>query len=173
MGKAAKAAKDVIDMNIYELYKDQTEADPLLRAIKSYQGVLFEEWNKETIWGAWGRNPTNTGLGAIGFYLYSRCMPPRVCELGVGGFCPSLKLVDTYPMAKSGRYPVTGYDNNGNPVIDEQSGYTNTGFTENFKQPGVSLHLDLKRIIAVSDVTPVFMLLYFQMVFIGSINIKA
>ena len=61
-------------------------------------------------------------------------MPPRVCELGVGGFCPSLKLVDTYPMAKSGRYPVTGYDNNGNPVIDEQSGYTNTGFTENFKQ---------------------------------------
>lgn len=30
--KAAKAAKDVIDMNIYELYKDQTEADPLLRA---------------------------------------------------------------------------------------------------------------------------------------------
>lgn len=138
MGKAAKAAKDVIDMNIYELYKDQTEADPLLRAIKSYQGVLFEEWNKETIWGAWGRNPTNTGLGAIGFYLYSRCMPPRVCELGVGGFCPSLKLVDTYPMAKSGRYPVTGYDNNGNPVIDKQSGYTNTGFTENFKQPGAS-----------------------------------
>ena len=136
--KAAKAAKDVIDMNIYELYKDQTEADPLLRAIKSYQGVLFEEWNKETIWGAWGRNPTNTGLGAIGFYLYSRCMPPRVCELGVGGFCPSLKLVDTYPMAKSGRYPVTGYDNNGNPVIDKQSGYTNTGFTENFKQPGAS-----------------------------------
>ncbi|MCS2785908.1 hypothetical protein NXX22_26580 [Bacteroides thetaiotaomicron] len=55
--------------------------------------------------GAWGRNPTNTGLRAIGFYLYSRCMPPRVCELGVGGFCPSLKLVDTYPMAKSGRYP--------------------------------------------------------------------
>lgn len=40
--KAAKAAKDVIDMNIYELYKDQTEADPLLRAIKSYQGVLLK-----------------------------------------------------------------------------------------------------------------------------------
>lgn len=41
MGKAAKAAKDVIDMNIYELYKDQTEADPLLRAIKSYQWSSF------------------------------------------------------------------------------------------------------------------------------------
>ncbi|MCS2621039.1 hypothetical protein NXW11_24420 [Bacteroides thetaiotaomicron] len=27
-------------------------------------------------------------------------MPPRVYEFGVGGFCPSLKLVDTYPMAK-------------------------------------------------------------------------
>ncbi|MCS2594304.1 hypothetical protein NXX56_29065 [Bacteroides thetaiotaomicron] len=38
-------------------------------------------------------------------------------------------------MAKSGRYPVTGYDNNGNPVIDKQSGSTNTGFTENVKQP--------------------------------------
>ncbi|MCS2305547.1 hypothetical protein NXX42_00020 [Bacteroides thetaiotaomicron] len=65
-------------------------------------------------------------------------MPPRVCEYGNGGFCPSLKLVDTYPMAKSGRYPVTGYDNNGTPLIDAQSGYTNTGFTENFKQPGAS-----------------------------------
>lgn len=56
MGKAAKAAKDVIDMNIYELYKDQTEADPLLRAIKSYQGVLFEEWNKENDLGCLGND---------------------------------------------------------------------------------------------------------------------
>ena len=49
-----------------------------------------------------------------------------------------------------------------------------------YKMYGVENHMspddhyqDLKRIIAVSDVTPVFMLLYFQMVFIGSINIKA
>ena len=49
--------------------------------------------------------------------------------------------------------PVTGYDNNGNPVIDEQSGYTNTGFTENFKQPGVSfapgMHLEMVRLITI------------------------
>lgn len=34
-------------MNIYELYKDQTEADPLLRAIKSYQGVLLKSGIKK------------------------------------------------------------------------------------------------------------------------------
>lgn len=117
--KATRAARDVINMNIYELYRDQTGADPLLRAIKPYQGVFFKEWSKEAIWDAWGRSPTNTGLGAVGFYLYNRYMPLRACELGIGGSCPSLKLVGIYPMAKFGRYSVTGYDNNRNPVVDK------------------------------------------------------
>lgn len=52
-----------------------------------------------------------------------------------GGTCPSLKLVDTYPMAESGRYPVTGYNSDGSPIIDPKSGYSNTGFTEPYTHP--------------------------------------
>ena len=64
-----------------------------------------------------------------------RAAPPRVVKEGYGGFSPSLKLVDTYPMASSGRFPVTGYQSNGTPIIDAQSGYQETGFTENFIHP--------------------------------------
>ncbi len=133
--EAAKAAKDVIDLNLYELYENKTETDPFQKAIKSYQGILFDEWNEEIIWGAWARNPAKTEFGSAGEYLYSRCLPPTVCKTAYGGFCPSLKLVDTYPMAESGRYPVDGYDANGNPIVDPKSGYTNVGFTEGYAHP--------------------------------------
>jgi hypothetical protein len=133
--KAAQAAKDVIDMNQYELYKDNTETDPMLRAIKSYQGITFSPWNSEIIWGAWARNPENAAFGGIGYYYVARSLPPGVAKMGIGGFCPSLKLVDTYPMAASGRYPVEGYDNSGNPIVDPQAGYSATGFTDGFVHP--------------------------------------
>ncbi len=123
---AAQAAKDVIDLNQYALYEDKTETDPMRKAIKSYSGVFFEKWNSEIIWGRW----INSG------YAYNvRAAPPRVVKEGYGGFSPSLKLVDSYPMAATGRFPVTGYQTNGAPIIDAKSGYSETGFTENFTHP--------------------------------------
>src|SRR5690606_11932664 len=50
---AADAAKAVIDLNQYALYKNTTESDPFKRAIKSYMGIFFEFWNEEVIWGRW------------------------------------------------------------------------------------------------------------------------
>ncbi|MEA4903397.1 MAG: RagB/SusD family nutrient uptake outer membrane protein [Petrimonas sp.] len=123
---AAQAAKDVIDLGIYSLYKDTKESDPFKRAIKSYQGVWFDKWNEETIWGKWVNDA---------FSYNVRCAPPRVVKEGYGGYAPSLKLVDSYPMAKSGRYPITGYRNNGEPIVDPQSGYRATGFTEGYIHP--------------------------------------
>lgn len=123
---AAKAAKAVIDLDLYKLYENNTEKDPMRKAIKSYMGVTFDKWNNEVIWGAWYTD---------GFALNVRCAPPRVVKEGYGGYAPSLKLVDTYPMAESGRYPVTGYSSNGSPIVDSKSGYRGSGFTENFKHP--------------------------------------
>lgn len=123
---AARAAKDIIDLNQYTLYEDKTEADPFQKAIKSYAGIYFEKWNSEIIWGRWINS---------GFEYNVRAAPPRVVKEGYGGFSPSLKLVDTYPMAISGRYPVTSYESNGMPIIDAQSGYQETGFTEDFIHP--------------------------------------
>lgn len=123
---AAKAAKEVIDLNQYKLYEDKAEKDPMRKAIKSYMGVIFEKWNDEIIWGRWYTNASGLNV---------RCLPPRAVKEGYGGYAPSLKLVDTYPMAESGRYPVTGYLANGNPIIDSKSGYRGSGFTEKFRHP--------------------------------------
>ncbi|MEJ8763224.1 RagB/SusD family nutrient uptake outer membrane protein [Phocaeicola sp. HCN-40430] len=133
--KAAEAAKAVIDMPQYKLYEATGESDPFQKAIKSYQGVLFDEWNSEIIWGAWARNPTNADFGSAEFFYITRFLPPTLLRNAFGGYCPSLKLVDTYPMAESGRYPVTGYDSNGQPIVDEKSGYKSTGFTANYSHP--------------------------------------
>ncbi|WP_270087299.1 RagB/SusD family nutrient uptake outer membrane protein [Sphingobacterium sp. SYP-B4668] len=123
---AAKAAKDIIDLNQYALYVDNTESDPFRKAIKSYMGVFFSKWNSEIIWGRWVTD---------GYGYNVRAAPPRVVKEGYGGYSPSLKLVDTYPMSASGRYPITGYKANGEPIIDDKSGYAETGFTENFVHP--------------------------------------
>lgn len=123
---AANAAKAVIDMGKYTLYEDTETTDPLAKGIKSYMGVIFEKWNKEIIWGRWEN---------AGFEWNVRSAPPRVVKEGYGGFAPSLKLVDTYPMAASGRYPVTGYQANGAPVIDPKSGYNDEGFTNPYYHP--------------------------------------
>lgn len=133
--KAATAAKAVIDLNLYQLYQNTTESDPFQRAIKSYQGILFEPWNSEIIWGAWGRDMNTGDYESVAFNLIARCLPPQVLQNAYGGTCPSLKLVDTYPMAESGRYPVTGYNSDGSPIIDSKSGYSNTGFTEPYTHP--------------------------------------
>jgi len=123
---AAKAAKDVIDMNMYSLYEDTKETDPFRKSIKSYMGVIFEKWNDEIIWGQF-RND--------GFEVNVRAAPPRVVKEGYGGYCPSIKLVDTYPMAESGRFPITGYQANGTPIVDSKSGYVATGFTSPWTHP--------------------------------------
>ena len=124
--KAAQAAKELIDLNQYSLYEDKKETDPLKKAIKSYMGVVFEKWNDEIIWGVY--LPSSWDINV-------RCAPPRVVKEGYGGICPSIKLVDTYPMAESGRYPVTGYEANGTPIIDPKSGYSDEGFVDSWTHP--------------------------------------
>lgn len=133
---AAAAAKQLIDLNEYQLYVDNVETNPMRKAVKSYMGVFFKFWNSEIIWGRWIDNANP---------WVARANPPRAVKTGYGGYAPSLKLVDTYPMSASGRYPVTGYDASGYPVIDEKSGYKEEGFTEGFLHPidnwaGVKAH---------------------------------
>lgn len=133
--KAAQAAKAVIDLGLYSLNEDNTESDPLLKAIKSYQGIQFDAWNSEIIWGYWPRY-TSTFYN-IPCFNKQRMIPHMLVKGAVGGYNPSLKLVDSYPMAESGRYPVLGYegDDYNNPIVDEKSGYKKDGFTEGWMHP--------------------------------------
>ena len=147
---AAKAAKDVIDLNRYSLCSSTGGSTDLQKAASAYQNVFFERWNSETIWGWWhlGIGHSDGGfatwIGATGSFMY--CTIPDFPEVTTSyrplqAYTPSLKMVDAYPMAVSGRYPVIGYQKSGRfndlskPVVDPLSGYSATGWEENYTQP--------------------------------------
>lgn len=137
--RAAEAAWEVIKMGQYDLCKDNSTGDKFKDGAASYQKVMFEPWNQETIWGWWWRCYDGYKyMGTVGGHL-GPALPPQMFKLDAyGGIAPSLKLIDTYPMWESGRYPITGYQGQNDlskPIIDPQSGYSATGFTENYKQP--------------------------------------
>lgn len=123
---AAKAAKEVIDLNQYKLYEVNDQGDQMSNAIKSYQGIYFVKWNSEIIWARWESNGKAWNV---------RAAPSEVLREGYSGYAPSLKLVDTYPMKETGRFPISGYTKDGEPLIDGKSKYVENGFTENYQHP--------------------------------------
>ena len=153
--KAAAAAKAVIDMG-YSLCQSTSGTTDIEKAASAYQNVFFERWNSETIWGWWhlGIGHSNGGfatwIGATGSFMY--CTIPDFSEVTTSyrplqAYTPSLKMVDAYPMAESGRYPVLGYEKNGRlndlsrPIVDPRSGYnpgdsgTDADWVANYTQP--------------------------------------
>lgn len=147
---AAEAAKAVIELEKYSLCLPSSGDTDIQKAASAYQNVFFEQWNKETIWGWWnvGLGHTDGGfstwIGATGSFMYA-CVPdfPEITTKYpmLQAYTPSLKMVDAYPMAESGRYPVLGYEKNGRmndlskPIIDAASGYSNIGWEDNYEQP--------------------------------------
>ena len=148
--KAADAAKAVIDLNRYSLCQSTGGTTDIQKAASAYQNVFFERWNSETIWGWWhlGIGHSDGGfatwIGATGSFMY--CTIPNFTEVTTSyrplqAYTPSLKMVDAYPMAVSGRYPVLGYQKSGRfndlskPIIDDASGYKAEGWENNYTQP--------------------------------------
>ncbi|MDR3308403.1 MAG: RagB/SusD family nutrient uptake outer membrane protein [Tannerella sp.] len=134
---AATAAKSVIDLGIYNLYKvyDQSNnIDPYA----SIYGIHYQKWNSELIFG---RHMTFGSTEAEARNFVYR-ITPKVFTGGWGGLSVSQKQVDAFAM-NNGKYPITGYSDgspewNGkdgrNPIIDQASGYSETGAT-NFLHP--------------------------------------
>ena len=109
---AATAAKNVIDLGAYELYRDEKDpTNPYL----NYYGVFQENWNKELIFCGGGYQSR--------WALTAHTSPTDIATgTAYGGWGPTQSSVDSYAMA-DGRYPITGYDRNGNPLVDSRSGY--------------------------------------------------
>lgn len=107
---AAQAAKRVIDLGVYSLYHDESD-NPYL----NYYGIFQKNWNDELIFCGGGYR----SRWAIGVHT-----APTDIATGTayGGWGPTQTSVDAYAMAE-GRYPITGYDRSGSPVVDSQSGY--------------------------------------------------
>jgi len=113
--KAAEAAKDVINLDILELYKRNTsgQLDPFL----SYRDVFLDAWNSEWIFARVANNLSG----------YERALTPRLAN-GYASTGPPQQMVDSYHMA-NGLQPITGYNTDGSPIINAASGYTETGFS--------------------------------------------
>jgi len=99
--KAANAAKDVIDLGIYKLYKD-----PSGNVMKSLQGVFSQAWNSEQIF-------VRKSYGLTTWDVH--CEPRQAG--GWSGVGPTQEMVDAYFMA-DGKLP------------GESSVYSAKGFTD-------------------------------------------
>lgn len=106
--KAAEAAKVLLDNPQYELYR-AGNGNPY----EDYVGITNVNWNSELIWTDRYNNRFSWGVGTV---------PTGVAGTAYGAVGPTQQQVDAYAMS-NGRYPITGYDLNGNPIVDSQSGY--------------------------------------------------
>lgn len=109
---AADAAKEVIDLGVYEIV-GENEGKPY----ESWRKVFIERWNRELIFAV-QRTSYNWRVSTI---------PRAVGGRAYGGVSVTQKLVDAFAMS-NGRYPITGYLNDGKPIVDDESGYTESGF---------------------------------------------
>ncbi|MDP4184613.1 MAG: RagB/SusD family nutrient uptake outer membrane protein [Bacteroidota bacterium] len=102
---AADAAKKVIDLNVYKLFKNLDEGETEFDPYKSCRDLFLTNWNNEIIfsnnnWSQWG---------------WTKC-----CSPGPGGYDiynATQNIVDAFSM------------NNGKTIDDPTSGYVETGFT--------------------------------------------
>lgn len=129
---AADAAKAVIDLGLYSLYKDPG-GDP----IKSYMGVGLQAWNSEQIF-----NRKNNNLSAWDVH----CMPRQAG--GWNGIGVTQEQVDAYfmadgkPISESALYSESGFTTvNGVPVFNmyinrEPRFYTSVTYNNSFFQGG-------------------------------------
>ncbi|MBE8721199.1 RagB/SusD family nutrient uptake outer membrane protein [Sphingobacterium pedocola] len=119
---ATSATRDFLDLaeeGHYSLYTEtfpNGRIDPFL----SFQNLFLKAGNvnKEIVFGRSGSNRN----------WYNSIGNPRGFVGGSGYYGSTQNLVDAFFM-KNGLSPITGYQANGEPMINPSSGYTETGFS--------------------------------------------
>lgn len=121
--RAAQAQKELIDYAesaghaLYYEYLSNGEIDPFL----SYQNMLFTRYNEGNREILFARNDCDT-------WEYDKHAQPRGTG-GNGGMGVTQSLVDAFFM-NNGLSPILGYNADGSPIINEESGYVERGFSE-------------------------------------------
>ncbi len=108
---ANKACIDQCEAAGYELFYASSR-----KPIDNYQQLFIVRNNNEVLFA---RNSGKDGW-------MERCAFPRSLG-GWNGWNPTQKQIDAYEMV-NGQMPITGYDANGNPIINPASGYVETGY---------------------------------------------
>jgi hypothetical protein len=113
--KAARAAKDVIDLDIFALYKEN-DAQGNYSPYLSLRDIFLKLWNSEWIFTYQTASVIN-----------ERGLTPRKAS-GYSSTGPTQQMVDAFEMA-NGQRPILGYQANGAPIINPDAGYSETGFS--------------------------------------------
>lgn len=109
---------DLAETGLYDLYKEYKDGaiDPFL----SFQNALLATGNN---------NPEIIFARADHGYSWVNSVGnPRAFVGGSGYYGVTQNLVDAFHM-RNGLPPILGYEENGEPIINEVSGYTEEGFT--------------------------------------------
>lgn len=114
--QAAAAAKEIIDMGRFGLYKE-TGAGGKLDPYLSLQNLTLNTFNQEWIFSYQNANVIN-----------ERGLTPRTAS-GYSSIAPTQKIIDEFEMS-NGQRPITGYKADGTPIINTESGYSETGFSD-------------------------------------------
>lgn len=119
---AADAAKEIIDLCESGTlpYGLLTASDDECKKGIAYKKVFTENWNKELL-DTWD-------LGDDVYFLDLSPAPNGERFNGHATNCVTQQQVDAYAMS-NGIYPITGYQRNDSPIIDETSGYSEVGFS--------------------------------------------
>lgn len=121
--KASAAHKELIDAARaagYDLYKEYN-SDGTIDPFMSYYNMSlkrFSDGNKEIIFG----RPDNPNLGSF----QAHHLPKGIG--GNAGMGVTQELVDAFYM-KNGVVPILGYNEDGSPIINPESGYVEKGFS--------------------------------------------
>ena len=105
---AAEAAHEVFEDNSYKLYRAGNN-----NPYEDYYGIGYQTWNSELIW-------TDGYFSRFGWGVTT--VPTGIAGTAYGGIGPTQQLVDAYAM-NDGRYPIIGYNSQGMPKVDDESGY--------------------------------------------------
>lgn len=120
--RAVQACRDLITLcekNGYELYKEYN-ADGSIDPFMSYSNMSYTEFNQ-------GNKEILFPRPSCSVDLYSQHAVPRGSN-GQGGLGVTQELVDAFFMA-NGLPPILGYNADGSPIINPESGYTEQGFS--------------------------------------------
>lgn len=120
--RAVKACKELIDeaeKNGYHLYYEYNE-DGSIDPFMSYSNMCYKEFNQ-------GNKEILFPRPDVSADLYSQHAVPRGSR-GQGGLGVTQELVDAFFMS-NGLPAITGYEPNGEPIINQASGYNESGFS--------------------------------------------
>ena len=105
--------------NGYALYKEYN-GDGSIDPFMSYSNMCYKEFNQ-------GNKEILFARPDVSYDLYSQHSVPRGSR-GQGGLGVTQELVDAFFMS-NGLPAITGYEPNGEPIINKASGYNESGFS--------------------------------------------